>query len=147
MALIDYNVPRTDWIPGAAWDSEDDREEFTSKVGLACVLQRDRLGHWCGYVALPEGHPWAAKDLSEIDSKVVYGGIKSRGTVDGAEGFFVGFACNEPGDLQPGMMKWRRDAADSGTYRTFDFAMAECEKLAEVVAAAVRGTSAVKKKK
>lgn len=129
-----FTVPRNEWLRGGAWDHEDDFEEITAS-DLTCVLQRDRLGHWCGYVALPDKHPWAKKTAESIKTSV-YGGVKTVGTLDGYDGTFVGFACAEPGDLQPTMMKWKRETLISGIYRDFEFAKAEVEKLAAAVVAA-----------
>lgn len=131
MPLTEYNIPRTDWLPEGPWNAEDDREEFEA-AGLDCILQRDRLGHWCGFVKLPTGHPWANKAPDQIRAQV-YGGVKTVGEVPGKEGKWVGFACNEPGDLQPGMMKWKRETLDSGIYRDFNFATTETTKLATAV--------------
>jgi hypothetical protein len=131
MALTDFNITRIDWFSDGPWIHEDDREEFEAS-GLECVVQRDRLGHWCGYVKLPTGHPWANKNPDQIRAQV-YGGVKFVEAAPGKEGKWVGFACNEPGDLQPGMMKWKRETLSSGVYRDYNFVVAETNKLAASV--------------
>lgn len=128
MSLTDFNIPRTDWLPDGPWNNEDDREEFDID-GVPCVLQRDRLGYWCGYVLLSNGHPWANKSPEQIKAQV-YGAVKHVGDIPEKAGKWAGFACNEPGDLLPGMMKWKRESLSDGIYRDFDFAMNECAKLA-----------------
>lgn len=136
MPVDKFTVSRQDWLRGGAWDHEDDFEEFTSS-DLTCVLVRHSLGHWCGYVALPEKHPWSKKALSAI-SVTVYGGLKSMGPLENYSGTFLGFTCAEIGDLQPTMMKWKRETPASGTYRDFEFAKAEAEKLAAAIVAAIK---------
>lgn len=131
MSLTDFNIPRTDWFPNGPWNQEDDREEFEAS-GLTCLVQRDRRGHWCGYVNLPTNHPWASKQPDQIKAQV-YGGVKFIGEAPGKTGKWVGFACDEPGDLQPGMMKWKRESLTDGHYRDFNFAVAETTKLATSV--------------
>lgn len=136
MALTDYNIPRNDWLPNGPWNHEDDREEFESS-GLNCVLQRSRLGFWCGYVQLPTGHPWLTKAIDKINVSV-YGGVKSVAAIPDKTGKWIAFECYESGDLAPGMMKWKRQSLADGVYRDFDFATAECEKLAAAVSAAIK---------
>ena len=47
---------RTDWGAGP-WGDEPDRVEWHDG-DLPCLALRNRLGAWCGYVAVPPGHPW-----------------------------------------------------------------------------------------
>jgi hypothetical protein len=48
------------------WDNEPDRVEFES-LGLPCLIVRNPFGALCGYVGVPEGHPWYYKDREQID--------------------------------------------------------------------------------
>lgn len=49
-------IDRTGWSDGP-WDTEPDRFEWYDG-DLPCLALRNRLGAWCGYVAVPPGHPW-----------------------------------------------------------------------------------------
>ncbi|ARF08601.1 hypothetical protein Catovirus_1_651 [Catovirus CTV1] len=40
--------------------------EFVSECGYKCQLTRNRLGIFCGYVQLPEHHPYYDKDYFDI---------------------------------------------------------------------------------
>lgn len=39
------------------WKTEPNEVDFTAE-GLPCKLRRGPLGHWCGYVGVPQDHPW-----------------------------------------------------------------------------------------
>lgn len=49
-------LDRSQWGDGP-WRKEPDRVDF-EHAGLPCLLQRNRMGAWCGYAAVPPGHPW-----------------------------------------------------------------------------------------
>lgn len=58
-------IDKTTWGPGP-WQSEPDRVEFVLG-GLQCLALRMRSsGNWCGYVAVPESHPWHGRGYSEV---------------------------------------------------------------------------------
>lgn len=52
-------------IPGP-WDKEPNEKEWITE-GLNCKMIRVEMGHWCGYVGVPEEHPWYNKSyLDEV---------------------------------------------------------------------------------
>lgn len=94
-------------IPGP-WNSEPDRLEF-EEHGLPCLMRRGPLGAWCGYVAVPLGHPYYGKEGRDLD---VHGGVTFMGTCQGdichtpKEGapdnvWWFGFDCAHAWDLVP----------------------------------------------
>ena len=60
------------WGPGP-WQTEPDRVEF-KHAGLPCLLRRGPLGAWCGYVAVPPGHPCHGRATNDLDLSV-HGGV------------------------------------------------------------------------
>lgn len=46
------------------WDNEPDEATFVAH-GLKCAMVRTSMKHWCGYVAIPEGHPWFGLNYSD----------------------------------------------------------------------------------
>src|SRR5438270_834768 len=75
-AGIHEAVDRSKW-PHGPWDNEPDRAEF-KHLGFPCLLVRQsQSGHWCGYVAVPPGHPWhGLEDYAAYRLDVeVHGGI------------------------------------------------------------------------
>lgn len=123
---------RDDWPPGP-WDHEPDQDGWRDRAtGLFCSARRGPLGNWCGYVALPAGHPWA--DLAEPPADV-HGGITFSGPVDG--GYLIGFDCAHLGDLVPGVLAYMTTPGFPGeTYKDLTFVRTECQRLAFQVAEA-----------
>ena len=50
---------------------------------------------FCGYVVIPEDHPFYGEDYDEVEGYVdVHGGVTFSGELDGIDGFLLGFDCN-----------------------------------------------------
>lgn len=66
--------------PDGPWDTEPDHEEFEAH-GVKCEVKRHpEAGHLCGYVTVPEGHPWLTQKgeyASTLAEEVmsVHGGV------------------------------------------------------------------------
>jgi hypothetical protein len=106
-------IDRTQWGVGP-WDDEKDRYEWESE-GLACLALRAEMGNWCGYVAVPPGHPWhgvgygdCAAGCAEIPTRPLrsIGGIKVPDFMQARHMESKSFACREnyeyrhtPGDI------------------------------------------------
>lgn len=119
-------------MPTGPWTGEADREDWATH-GVACAIRRTpSLGHLCGYVGVPTGHPWHGVDLAYIHAEV-HGGVTFATTAvpfgepDGL--WWVGFDCAHYGDLVPGALR------DHGVYRDLAYVRAEVERLAEQAAA------------
>ena len=50
--------------PSEYWGDDRTEREF-EESGLQCCTRTNDLGHRCGYVALPKGHPLFGKDWDE----------------------------------------------------------------------------------
>lgn len=140
------------------WLDEPDRAEWVHQ-GMACLLERNRLGAWCGYVGLPPAHPWhglgrdavraLAPDLS-VHGGLTYGRacadpichVPASGESENL--WWLGFDCGHDGDIVPGISQFlaRHRAAhnlvptEPDVYRDFDYAKRETEALAEQALAA-----------
>src|SRR6185295_14871422 len=104
------------------WMNEFDKQQFEDEATkLPCIIRRSGFtGNLCGYVGVPEGHPWFGKDYNEIDAEV-HGGLtyaaecdeddKEHGIChveeDGIRRWWIGFDCGHFMDLSP-----RMDAID-----------------------------------
>jgi hypothetical protein len=44
------------------WEEEPEGPHFFEAHGLRCAVTRGPMGAWCGYVAVPKGHPFFGKD-------------------------------------------------------------------------------------
>src|SRR5438067_12443361 len=106
------------WGPGP-WQDEPDRVDF-EHAGLPCLILRGPVGAWCGYAAVPPGHPLHGKGYSELydyetESGIdirVHGGLTYAGACSGDichvprlgepdDVWWFGFDCSHAGDLAP----------------------------------------------
>lgn len=135
MTIDTTPIDRTKWRSGP-WDSEPDRAQWVDDAtGLHCLAVRHpSLGHWCGYVALPIGHPWRDgidyPDGPDVHGGITYGPSACDGNVchavDGDDDVrWIGFDCAHYRDASPTM------ALDPGdVYRDLLYVRGECASLA-----------------
>ena len=146
-------VDRTGWLSGP-WDNEPDRWEGEHE-GFPLLAVRNRyFGHWCGYVAVPPGHPWhgVTFDLSTADHEgeaepSVHGGVTYTDSCAGDvchvpkpgepdSVWWIGFDCHHFLDLAP------RDEITSSfygmdpraQYKRLEYVQNECRALARQAA-------------
>jgi hypothetical protein len=136
------------------WVEEPDYLEFTYReyIGIVNRIYYKHecgileLGHLCGYVQIPAGHPWHGKDYDEIEADchggLTYSGEKKEGL------FFVGFDCAHSRDICPGtevimainrrelqgkfpelMRKIQRSGFTSSSYKNMEYVKQEVMKL------------------
>lgn len=128
------------------WDHEPDRIEWKHN-GLDCLMVRQpNMLHWCGYVAVRNGHPAFQKHYDKVDVKV-HGGLtfadecsgpichKSEGDDDKV--WWLGFDCAHFRDLSP-VMQMHRSKSDwpvgidgYDLYRNVRYVQAETNSLAD----------------
>lgn len=121
MTEQDKYPSKESWGPGP-WQDEPDRIEWRSH-GLPCLMRRTELGIWCGYVAVPPGHPLHGKDMSDerVSALDAHGGITyadgCRGDIchepqegEPADVYWLGFDCAHAWDYSPGLAKTLREA-------------------------------------
>lgn len=152
----DYKVDRTGWAKGP-WDGEPDRIEWRTKAGLPALMVRVDHGAWCGYVAVPPGHPLHGKSYGdeEVDALSVHGGVTYGEACSGKvchvpepgepdDVWWLGFDCVHGGDLAPGTeargwgmrgMFGDLGVRSYGQYRDVSYVQGEAEALAEQLAA------------
>jgi hypothetical protein len=140
----DHKVDRSGWKPGP-WDEEpEDRVEWRYR-GFPCLIVRNHVGSWCGYVGLSPTHRWYLKDEDGIPVDV-HGGLTYGRKCDGGpichvprdgesdEVYWIGFDTAHLGDLLPAMAAITGHASMPGyeeRYWTRDAVKAEVEKLAD----------------
>lgn len=139
-------LDKSDWSVGP-WKTEVDKRQWIDKAtGLDClIVRRADSGHWCGYVGVPEGHPYfGLHEYNEIPMDV-HGGLSyAEGRAEGPEHnsichipisgrgevWWLGFDCAHGGDLAPAWHSAMR-AMSYQAYRTQEYVMGECARLAE----------------
>ncbi len=58
-------VDKSGW-GGGPWDDEPDKAAWVDEApGLDCMIVRGPMGALCGYVGVPEGHPWHGKSYDD----------------------------------------------------------------------------------
>jgi hypothetical protein len=142
---------KASWGDGP-WNSEPDKEQFSDKAtGLPCLIKRNHFGALCGYVGVPEGHPWHGKGYDDIAADV-HGGLTYAGSCqEGPEGqaichvpapgepeplWWLGFDCHHAWDIAPGMEARERQQGyppihiPGCSYKTVAYVKAECARLA-----------------
>lgn len=150
------------------WLNEPDKVQWTDKAtGFTCLAVRasrpgdfDKklnmlagLGHWCGYVGVPENHPLFGKSYGDVDADV-HGGLtfadrcdeqdKEHGICHVGEEklWWFGFDCAHSGDLSPGTKAVLKKLDESRShygdfeekYRDLNYVKAECANLAAQLA-------------
>ena len=61
-----WNFGRLDDAPDGPWKDEPDKVQWVDETtGLDCLILRNRWGNLCGYVGVPETHPWYGKSYSK----------------------------------------------------------------------------------
>lgn len=140
------HVDRSRW-PAGPWHAEPDRIEWRTATGLTALMLRAWTGAWCGYVAVPPGHP--AHGLREADAyDLLPGGVHGALTYAAAcdelvghvpatgepgDVWWLGFDTGHWGDLLPDLA--RHVGCPPGQYRDVAYVRAEVESLAEQLAA------------
>lgn len=151
-AVGDYTIDKSQW-PDGPWKDEPDRKEWRH-LGLPCLMVRQKNhGAWCGYVAVPPGHPLHGVHYDECDVSV-HGGLtysdKCHGRVchvpapgEPDDVWWLGFDCAHCGDRTPAAdlsPEWydfgSTDLRD--VYRTASWVEAEVNRLAGQILAAAR---------
>ena len=71
-------------------------------AGTICAIRHGVFGVPCGYVRVPEGHPFHGRGYDECDVDA-WGGLTYSGALDGEDGWWIGFDMAHPGDIAPTM--------------------------------------------
>jgi hypothetical protein len=146
-------IDKAHWGDGP-WQAEPDRIEWRAKdSGFPCLMLRNRIGAWCGYVGLPEGHRWFGASYDDVDVDVHGGLTFADRCMEDARPlrervchlprpgesdvvWWLGFDCAHHQDLAPGMETLFETTASPwpSVYRDVAYVRSEVEHLSEQVA-------------
>lgn len=143
------------------WDSEPDKIQWVDDAtGLDCLMHRNRMGSWCGYVGVAEGHPLFEKQYDQCEADV-HGGLTysdfCQDTDDESKGvchvplegrphrvWWLGFDCAHYNDATPAYTSQRYKTMFAGlpidernTYRDRAYVEQEVTQLAAQIAVAL----------
>jgi hypothetical protein len=109
----------------------------------------DELGTLCGYLAVPQGHPWFG--LHQHDERLdveCHGGVTWTGSAFEEHphvlitiAWWVGFDCIHAFDYIPGLYDGRHEMPDYVTLKDRDYVYHELEQMASQAAMAWRRLS------
>ncbi len=166
------------WWGDGPWVNEPDLIEF-EHVGFKCIAARKMMweghqgfeqmsgGYLCGYVVIPEGHPWRSINDKRIFSEClngidIHGGVSWVGVLDGEEAYLIGFDCAHSHDISPSLERFQenliRERSDEPwvksmielkakyplsvvwhkTYKDIDYVIDQCKSLAEQAKVAMK---------
>lgn len=100
-------IDKSEWERGQ-WDNEPDKVQWVDEAtGLDCLIVRNHGGAWCGYVGLPEGHPYYEVGYSDCTQKPPCGEsyCDHSPDVDVHGGLTFADHCHEPS--REAWEKWR----------------------------------------
>lgn len=106
-------------------------------AGFACYTRVGGMGIKCGYVVLPDGHPWNGKGYDELlDDTDVHGGLtySNHHDDDGEGTWTVGFDCGHCDDVVPALGHTWEGASPKG----WDYVEQQCKSLADQARRATR---------
>jgi hypothetical protein len=147
-------LDKSGWGEGP-WLQEPDKVQFPDPdTGLPCVITRHSFfGNLCGYVGVPEGHPFHGKQYGEVGHLHAHGSVnysdlcqpndsESEGVChvpdsgDPDHVWWFGFDCAHGYDLKPayamrnGTVLGYGIHSFEGTYRTLEYVKQQCANLA-----------------
>lgn len=149
--ILSEDLKREHWGDGE-WVHEADVVTWEYK-GVKCRIHRiarwekDQLcgGYFCGYISLPDDHPWAKEDPFSIDCDA-HGGITFGKNHE--DDYWIGFDCAHSMDVIPSMIKQREKIHSDllekipslkdldvfkSSYKNIAFCIKECENLADQI--------------
>ncbi|MEF2593311.1 MAG: hypothetical protein U0M51_02040 [Eggerthellaceae bacterium] len=105
-------------------------ERLWEHAGMQCGIRHGIFGAPCGYVRVPEGHPFHGKNFYECDVEA-WGGLTFSGEIDGEDGWWLGFDMAHYWDLKdvPGSLEMLPLRSDDDCARETDRL---AERLAEM---------------
>jgi hypothetical protein len=117
------------------WEKEMNEGTFKHpRNGMTCRIWRnDTCGFLCGYLTLPEDHPWTqAESYNDIDAEV-HGGLTFK------KDNIIGFDCGHYGDIMPRLIAMSSfPALNDATYRNWEYVERELHSLGDQAQAAYK---------
>ena len=122
---LNKNGDRNKFVKGE-WDKELDIYELSTEDGWkAYIKHHPRIGHLCGYLAIPEDHPFY-REHYDINVRI-HGGLTYASEYEGE--FQIGFDCAHWNDTSPFQFHSLPFPNPEATYKNVEFVCGELEKL------------------
>jgi len=151
METLEYRtMDKSNWGPGPWQDEPDKKQWFDKETGYPCLIVRNDFGALCGYVGIPEDHPFYNKGYDEVydatQSLEVHGGLtfadfchntgdekRAICHIGDDKPWWFGFDCAHYGDMCPQIKYLFRFGEDfyEDVYRDFDYVTNQVKNLAK----------------
>lgn len=151
---VKFERPGDDFGPGP-WAGEPGRVAWYYR-DRPCLMVRNGIGVWCGYVAVDPGHPAHGKPYEELEHIDAHGGLtfanrcaddRSRpghvchvpreGEPDDV--WWLGFDTAHLWDIVPNYPEKLRNEELGCSYKSAEWVKAETERLADLLLADAKG--------
>lgn len=135
------------------------------RVGIWEGPNKDHLfgGHLCGYIMIPEGHPWHGKHYDTIECEV-HGGLTFSEEIEYKDlikmpfkvtGYWIGFDCAHYNDIIPSSkllhekmaqelranFPTARSSIFEPTYKNIEFVKGEIKRMVDQAIETIKGAS------
>lgn len=144
--IIETLIDKSKWQEGP-WQQEPDKKQWLDEeTGYPCLIVRQiKMGHLCGYVGVPVGHPWyGTEPEANVHGCVTYGS-KCQDNIchaveDGEDDnvWWVGFDASHWNDRTSLTDVYAKIFKSNGleynglgTYKDFSYMENECQSLAK----------------
>lgn len=147
-------VEKGSW-PSGPWQDEPDRVEWEENGYPCLALRNPSWGVWCGYVAVPSGHPWHGKGCddvpAEVHGRLTYADscmedvrpLRERVCHAGPEGvWWLGFDCAHCWDVIPAFGLGPAWVSESMSYKPLPYVLDQIRSLREQASHVVRALQA-----
>ena len=157
METLEYRtMDKSNWGFGPWQDEPDKKQWFDKETGYPCLIVRNDFGALCGYVGIPEDHPFYNKGYDEVydagENIEVHGGLtfadfchntgdekRAICHIGDDKPWWFGFDCAHYGDIAPKIDNEMRKHGISSfvddfwhySYKDFSYVTAEVERLAK----------------
>lgn len=136
---------KRNWGMGPWQDEPDHRYWVDPATGLDCIIHRNQMGAWCGYVGVPIDSPLYDQSYDEVSERVevhgglTYGSLRLVEDIRGGEDLpdhgrllmWFGFDCAHYMDYVPCLSTpYGSDGSDGLVYRDLAYVTAEVTRLA-----------------
>lgn len=98
-------------------------------LGFSYEVSKQDRGYHCGYVRIPEGHPWYGEHYNNLFTSEdfvvdVHGGLTFSAMDRETKEWIIGFDCAHYGDAPTPESEW-----EYGIYRSAEYVEAQCRHL------------------
>lgn len=101
----DYDPGAASWLVPGPWSDEPDKISWIDPdTGKPCMIERGKVGQWCGFAAVELNHPLFGVQPWDTDL-VAHGGVSLAHRCETGNAWWLGFECDHAWDLTPNDMR------------------------------------------